>query len=151
MKNHSFFSYVRISTGALLFLLSATLLAQPSGNSILDDVFITNEEMTANIHITFSCTVRYITHHPHDHGDEVRINVKPFFACNTEDNTVFQRESIKPENNEIAMLEDVTYENEIESGAFLILHFRKSVLFEVKQSSDFRSIDIIIHQENKLE
>lgn len=148
MKGHSFFDYARIIMGVLLLQLSTNLFAQPSGSTIIEDVLIADEGRTANIHITFSCAVQYVTHYPHDQGSEIRIKLKPFFACDIEDNTIFQRESIRPENNEVAMLEDIDYENELEGGTFLNLSFQKSVLFEIRQSSDFRSLNVIVHQDD---
>jgi len=129
-------------TGLLtgILFISAVASAQPTRDSILDDVHIEKKDGCITVHIGFTFPVRYVRHFPFEKGDELQIQIEPISLGPLEQESIFGRESFTPPHSRKASLEDVIYEGDIEGGPYLRLLFTREVRFEVGQGADFRSI-----------
>jgi len=116
-------------------------------SAVLDDVTVSKQDQGALIEISFSCTVRYMTHFPQETGDELRVRVKPLRACAGDPFATLGRETMRPRNGDLAKLTEVTYEGDTAGGAYLTLYFSQPVEFSVRQGGDFRSITIEVKAE----
>ena len=107
---------------------------------VLDSIKITEEFDCAIIKVSFNFPVRYIRHFPYESGGELRVEIKPIVTSEEDKKSLFTRESLTPPSNEVASLEEVLYEGNLEGGPFLTFYFGRTVDFKVEQGPDFRSI-----------
>lgn len=135
----------RIVVCSLSVLLTCSVAtAQPARDTILDDLKITNVKDRTSVQVGFTFPVRYLRHYPLHEGKEVRIQISPINISPGDVSDLFQRESIPPGTNNPAKLIDVVYEGSESEGRYLTLTFSETMVFEVSQGADYRSIQLFI-------
>ena len=132
----------------VLMILSCHLYAQPVAEDVLDNVTFSSNEYMGVIKIKFRTPVRYISHHPKQHGNEIHIKVDVLNILN--DNIIGnKRESLTFSGSENYNLEEVMYERDFiskqEEDHHLTLYFKKNVSFELIQDASHRSLVLFIH------
>ncbi len=129
---------------ALISLNATEIFAQPVKNTILDFLEIKKTKDQVLIQIGFTFPIRYIRHYPQNKGDQLRIQIKPIIINPNESKDLFIRESIPPQSAKWGDLADVVYEGSDIEGRYLALYFKKTMIFEVTQGNDYRSINVHI-------
>lgn len=127
-----------------LLLVSTLLMSQPVRDRILNEVLVSQEEETVRIQVFFTDVFRYVTHFPHETGDQLRIRIEPVAVSISDRSAVFQREAVRPPGRDDAKLIEVLYEGDIPGGPFLTLFFTSPVNYEVVPGADFRSITVVV-------
>lgn len=136
---------ILISGLAVLLLLAMVSLAQPSRNTILNDLNVVDNIDHSIIHIGFTFPVHYVRHYPINRGDEVHIQLELIPVNPSDLEELTKRESILPEENNSAKLVDVVYEGSDIGGRYLTIYFENPVTFEVGQGNDYRSLKVIVY------
>ncbi len=126
-----------------LLACAAAPQAQPARDRILDDVRVSESDGCAFVTISFNFPVRYVRHFPYSQGNELRIQFEPINISPEDREFLFERESLRPWDREIAALLEVAYEGDIEGGPYLTLLFDQSVTFLAGQGLNFRSLSVI--------
>lgn len=127
-----------------LLLVSTLLISQPVRDRILNEVVVSPVEETVRIEVFFTDVFRYVTHFPHETGDQLRIRIEPVAISISDRSAVFQREAVRPPNRDDAKLIEVLYEGDIPGGPYLTLLFASPVTYEVVPGGDFRSITVVV-------
>ena len=127
--------------------LSTNLTAQSVAQNVLDEIVISKTGYTGIIKVIFTVPLRYISHSPTQQGKEIRIKVDVIrnnISGNLRDSTRSIRESLVPKYSDSFSLEEVIFEKVLRDD-YIILIFNKDVSFEIIQSSNYRSVSILIH------
>lgn len=127
-----------------LLLVSTVLISQPVRDRILNEVVVSSQDEAVKIEVLFTDVFRYVTHFPHESGDELRIRIEPVAVSISDRSAVFQRESVRPPGRDDAKLMEVLYEGDIPGGPYLTLFFTSPVTYEVVPGADFRSITVVV-------
>lgn len=137
---------IRNAAVALALLVSSPGAAAAQGDRhlVLEDVEITEEFDCSTIRVSFTLPVRYVRHFPYEKGDDLRVELQPLTPPAGDKEALFQRESYRPPSNEVAGLQEVVYEGNVEGGPYLSLYFSREAAFRVGQGADFRSIVIAV-------
>jgi len=115
-----------------------------AGIDVLDRIDITRGTDQSTIHIHLNIPVRYKSHAPEHSGDLLRINVVPVLVPGSTENILLGRESIQWSADDQVPLFQVVYESEGFSATTINLRFTTEVEFDVQQTADFRSLDVIV-------
>lgn len=133
-----------LAAGALVLGLVLAAGALMAGHRIIDDIEIEETPACAEVKIVFSFPVRYVKHFPYDSGTDLRIQLEPIRISELDKESLYTRETLQPPPNDIAQLEEVVFEGDIEGGPFLTLYFRMPVEYKVGQGADFRSLNVTV-------
>lgn len=134
---------------AFLVLIGGLLIpapaprAQPVRDRVLEEVTVTRSEDAYLVRVAFSFPVRYQSHFPEQEGDELRVLMTPAVVGPTEEEAVYERESVRLSGDGPAY--EVIWEGDAPGGPFLTVLFREPVLFSVQPGRDFRSLTISVH------
>jgi len=118
--------------------------AEPTRDRILADIQIEESAECAVINVGFNFPIRYQRHFPAGGGNELRIGLLPISISPDDLKALFERESVRPPESDVAALSEVIYEGDMAGGPFLTLLFRHPVLYEVGQGTDYRSIRVAV-------
>jgi tetratricopeptide (TPR) repeat protein len=86
----------------------------------------------------------YKSHVPEQFGDLLRIFVEPLPSLGSGESALLGLQTIQWSADKQVPLFDVTYEGEGFANTSITLHFQKKVEFEVPNTGDIRSIDVVI-------
>jgi hypothetical protein len=132
--------------GCLLYLCYCLLVipCAHAGIEVLDRIDITRGTDRSTIHIHLNIPVRYKSHVPAQSGDLLRISVEPVPSPGSTEDILFGRESIQWSPDKQVPLFEVVYEGEGFAATAVSLRFQADVEFEVQQTADFRSLEVVI-------
>lgn len=150
MKNGRVLGLVSASIVGLALLASGPQ-AQSVKDRILAGVYLFEEAGCAIVKVKLNLPVRYLSHFPPAHGDELRIKLRPILISSDDLAELFKRESVRAPVNDRAAIAKIVYEGDDVSGPVLTFIFRHPVAFKVGQGSDFRSLTIAISGEQPSE
>jgi len=134
----------------IAFLFGA-LTAIPSSalNRSIDEVRFDGSKEFPEIHIQFNQLLRYISHAPEENGSKLHIQMQVVSTVELDLEQFRRREthSLKPTDR--IPLWEVVYEEDNPGRPSIILSFNRGVHFQVRGSSDFRSVVITIQPETE--
>jgi tetratricopeptide (TPR) repeat protein len=133
---------------AFLFI---AFTANPSSaeRRVIDEVRFDESQEFSEIHIQFNQLLRYISHAPEENGSKLLIQMQVVSTVGLDLEQFRRREthSLKPTDR--IPLWEVVYEENHLGWPNIILSFNRGVHFQVRGSSDFRSVVITIQPEIK--
>jgi hypothetical protein len=134
------------STVTVICLLAATwsYTAPPVRDKVLQEVDLIQHDAEVVIEVQFSFPMRYRSHFPADHGEELRIRLQPVRVPSSDLDAVPRRESVIPQYAGAASVDEVIYEGDIEGGPYLTVRFTRPVSYQVIPGSDYRSMRVIV-------
>lgn len=169
MKNTGIALFVIALTVINLWVFNSKFIAAPVSDRIIESVTVLDDIHRSEVKINFSFPLRYENHFPKVKGREIRVNFRPMAISNVDLDALYKREAMVPENTELVPLELVVFESEssgnplaglggftegerrqkeedmrTEDDFYLILSFKREVVFGVHQGSDFRSIVVFV-------
>ncbi|MFZ5619159.1 MAG: SPOR domain-containing protein [Pseudomonadota bacterium] len=139
MKNaHALF---RTLAGLTLASLIAINLAsaQPVSDRVLSRIRVNETEECAVVTIDFNFTVQAEAHFPEDHGDHVRIDLRPIEVGRV-NGAVNSREELRPPSSRRAGIQEIQYDGDAPTGPTLTVTFVGERYFRIEQGGDFRSV-----------
>jgi tetratricopeptide (TPR) repeat protein len=112
----------------------------------IDEVRFDESKEFPEIHIQFNQLLRYISHAPEENGNKLQILMQVVstveFNLGLEELRRRETHALKPSDR--IPLWEVVYEKNSPGRSSIILSFKRSVRFQVRGSSDFRSVVITI-------
>lgn len=111
---------------------------------VIDGIDITHGKGQSTIHIRFSIPVSYKSHVPKRSGDLLRIFVEPLPSFGSTESALLGLQAIQWRPDKQVPLFDVTYEGDGFANSSITLRFQKNVEFDVPNTGDIRSIDVVI-------
>lgn len=111
---------------------------------VIDGIDITHGKGQSTIHIRFSIPVSYKSHVPKQSGDLLRIFVEPLPSFGSTESALLGLQAIQWRPDKQVPLFDVTYEGDGFANSSITLRFQKNVEFDVPNTGDIRSIDVVI-------
>jgi tetratricopeptide (TPR) repeat protein len=111
---------------------------------VIDGIDITHGKGQSTIHIRFSIPVSYKSHVPKRSGDLLRIFVEPLPSFGSTESALLGLQAIQWRPDKQVPLFDVTYEGDGFANTSITLRFQKNVEFDVPNTGDIRSIDVVI-------
>ena len=146
------FLSLRRNYSILVFVfLFIAFTANPSSaeRRVIDEVRFDESQEFSEIHIQFNQLLRYISHAPEENGSKLLIQMQVVSTVGLDLEQFRRREthSLKPTDR--IPLWEVVYEENHLGWPNIILSFNRGVHFQVRGSSDFRSVVITIQPEIK--
>ncbi len=121
--------------------LGATIArSEPVTDRVLSHYQLASKNGCMILKINFNIRIRYISHFPLDHGDQLRIIVRPIDPQVAAIESVTARESLRPPENNAAALQSIVFEAQAPEGRVLSLHFARPMAFDVALGKDFESL-----------
>ena len=134
-----------LGLGILAFTLaSMSLPAAPVRNKILEEVSVEHNDETPVLHVKLSYVFSYLGHFPPEHGEELRIRVRPVRVGISDRQSVFLREGLRPLDGETIAVDEVLYEGDTREGPWVTIRFTRPVYYRVLPDADHRGIQIFI-------
>lgn len=140
-----------VSTAAK-FALSASLAfatlaggqaeAEPVTDHILSHYQLFNKNGCMLLKINFNIRVRYVSHFPVGHGNQLNIVVRPIDQAPA--GFVTAREAMRTPESNPAGIQAITFEPHASQGAVLQLSFRDTIGFNIAPGNDFQSMIIAL-------
>ena len=127
-----------------LLLATWSYTAPPVRDKVLDEVSIEQSDGTIFVEVLFSFPLRYRSHFPVESGEELRIRLQPVRVPVSDLNAVPRRESVIPQYADVASVDEVIYEGDIEGGPYLTVRFTRPVRYQVIPGSDYRSVRVVV-------
>ena len=118
--------------------------AEPVTDRALSGAQIVTRNECALLKISFNFRVRYDSHFPLDHGNELRIRVSAIDPAVAAANILTQRESLRPPSNKIVAIKAIELDLNFAPGPALVIQFNRTVHYEVGQGADFQSVIVAI-------
>lgn len=146
-------NWKNLRIAGILILLTGLSLSQASalstGDRIMSRISFRVGKQYSETRVSFNFPVRYLRHYPLEFGRELRIQIEPIAAGIADLEGLSDRQSLFPPTNNPVGLRRVEYEggNLIEPTIRIV--FDKPTRFDVKQGEDFRSIIILVQNEEK--
>ena len=143
----------RIFRRLIIFILvfSAVLLfASPAFSRLVNEVEIRTRSTGYEIRIDFFLPMQYISHRPQTKGNILRIQLRPSLIGLNNPETIEQlseRQFLSWDRSVGIPLMEMTYEGGIPDRPELTLRFTRDVEFDVRNSSDLRTLIIIVRTE----
>ena len=135
-----------LAAGALWFGLAELepARAQPVLDLALSDAqLVTNKNCTI-LRVNFNLRVRYASHFPIDHGQELRITVNAIDRDQAVALQLLSREAVRPPDSKLVGIRSIDFETRHTTGSVLRILFDRPVAYQVAQSADVQSIVIAI-------
>ena len=129
---------------AVALLPAPELRAEPVLDRALSNAEVTGSRTCAQLRVSFNLRIRYQSHFPPGHGDELRIHVRPLDATRAASEIMTRRESLRAPASKIAAIKTIDLVNDAAAGPALVIQFHQPVHFRVAQGSDFESIVVAI-------
>jgi hypothetical protein len=126
-----------------LCCMSVTL-ASHAALDIIDSIDITHGQKQSTIHIQLSIPLSYKSHVPERSGDLLQIFVEPLPSLGAAENALFGQQTIQWSPDKQVPLFDVSYEGGGFANTSITLRFQKDVKFDIPNTGDLRSIDVVI-------
>jgi len=128
----------------LVFVTAHLHSASPVRDKVLEDVQVIQSDGHILVDVHFSFPLRYLSHFPMQGGEELRIRLRPVRVPSSDVDAVFKREAVTPRYADVAAVDEVVYEGDIDGGPYLTLHFTQTATYEVIPGPDYRSLRIDI-------
>ncbi|MEN8206815.1 MAG: hypothetical protein ABFS24_12500 [Pseudomonadota bacterium] len=130
----------------LLCLLCCMLISMAShaATDVLDGIDIARGEEQSTIHIRLNIPLSYKSHAPVRSGDLLQIFVEPLPSLGAAEDILLGRQTIQWSPDKQIPLFDVSYEGGGFANTSITLHFQKDVEFDITNTADIRSIDVVI-------
>jgi len=129
--------------GTALFA-SRPAFAQPVVDQALSDAQLAVEKGCTVLKINFNIRVRYASHFPLDHGDELRIMVNPIDRNQAAALLTLRREAATVPDGKRNGIKAIDLETQNPSGPVLRILFDRPVAYQVAPNSDTQSIVVAI-------
>jgi len=126
-----------------LLLFTNTVQAQQVATEILDDVVITRTDYNAVIKVLFKRPLTYLSHSPANTGNTINVRVNLLGDFSRSRLNPIENESINI--NSDTGLTEVIFEKIGNSSNSITFYFHKPVSYNVIQSSDQRSLSIVVY------
>jgi tetratricopeptide (TPR) repeat protein len=133
-----------LACALLSFGLSPRVSAEPVLDRALAAAEVTSRNGCTQVRIGFNIRIRYQSHFPPDHGDELRINVRPLDISQAAADIMTRRESLRAPADKLASIKAIDLVNDAAAGPSLVIQFHKPVYYRVAQGSDFQSVVVAI-------
>ena len=123
--------------------------AEPVTDRALSGAQIVTRNGCALLKISFNFRIRYVSHFPLEHGNELRISVQAIDPAVAAANILTRRESLRPPDNKIAAIKAIELDLDLASSPALVIQFNRTIHYEVAQGADFESVIVAISGANK--
>lgn len=132
--------------GLSLMCMPLAAYTQPVGDLVLNDLRVSDKEGYLTLEVSFTCTIRYITHFPQESGKELRIKIAPSSLCSKDIDNVggVSNESVRPNAPANQRVTEIAYEGDLDGGPFLVFYFKNTEYYEVITGPDSRSVTVVI-------
>ncbi len=125
--------------------LNPTLVkAQSVAGRILDEVTYKEKNDKIAVSVNFNFPVRYLSHFPDESGRELRVQLQPISVAADDLSALSRREIFSPARANPGNIREIIYEGDSYSNLFLTVYFNSQTSFNVKQGSDYRSLQILV-------
>ncbi|WP_165793849.1 SPOR domain-containing protein [Hyphococcus luteus] len=114
------------------------------GDRVLSRVTVSESQQCAVATISFNFPIRAVSHFPKDHGDHVRIDLKPIETGRSISDGLTAREELRAPLSRKAGIQEIQYDGDAPTGPVLTVTFDHNRHFAIAQGADFRSLDITI-------
>ena len=118
--------------------------ASQAAIDVLDAIDITHGDGQSTIHIRLSIPLSYKSHVPERSGDLLHIFVEPLPSLGAAESALLGLQTIQWSPGQRVPLLDVTYEGGGFANTSVTLRFQKNVEFNIPNTGDLRSIDVVI-------
>jgi len=113
-----------------------------SAESVIDDVRVSRKAGDLVIQILLTFPMRYVSNIPLDEGDEIFIRLVPVSTAAVADYVRVNRESRTIPFRNIR----VQYAGSNVGGPYLQVSFQDATRFKVRQATDLRSVEVVLHR-----
>ncbi len=122
--------------------------AEAADLRVLESVDVIDRGEATELRVGFGVPIRYLRHAPAARGStlEVQIGTVSFGSLNGP--SLFGSESLRPRTPAVSLV-DVVYEGGRPEGPVLVLHFSRSVDFQVSQGGNLRSISVLVRDRRR--
>jgi hypothetical protein len=133
-----------------LALAGSTLMAlrpafaQPVVDQALSDAQLAVQKGCTILKVNFNFRIRYASHFPIDHGDELRITVNPIDRNQAAGLLILPREAATVPDGKLHGVKAITLDTQNPTGPALRILFDRPVAYQVAQNSDVNSIVVAI-------
>ena len=137
---------IGMAVAALLALAVAGIshTAAPVRDKVLDEVRLELHDGEPAIVVRFAFPLRYVSHFPLDGGAELRIRLQPVRVPASDLDALFRREAVAPHHADVAAVDEVVYEGDMDGGPYLTVYFTHPVRYRVIPAPDYRGLLIIV-------
>lgn len=118
--------------------------AEPVTDRALSSVQLVSGKSCDLLKISFNFRVRYASHFPLSHGDELRIMVRALDPAEAANELLTRRESLRPPQSKRARVKAIELDIDPAGGPSLVVQFHGAVHYQVGQGADFESIIIAV-------
>jgi tetratricopeptide (TPR) repeat protein len=119
-------------------------LAQPVLDLALSDAQLFAKNGCAILKVNFNLRIRYASHFPLEHGEELRISINPIDRDQAIALQLLKREAVRPPDSKLVGIKAIDFETRQASGSVLRIQFDRPVAYQVAQSSDVQSVVVAI-------
>ena len=134
----------RIAPAIIALFFITELHAEPVLDRALSSATLVTRKGCALVQISFNFRVRYASHFPIAHSDELRIIVRALDPAIAALQIQTQRESLRPPQSKLAQIKAIVLEIDPTAGPTLIIQFYQPVYYQVGQGGDFESVIVAI-------
>ena len=127
-----------------LWLVSSPAAAEPAVDRILSGAQVVEKNGCAVLRIDFNIRIRYISHFPIDHGDQLRIEFAAIDVAKAQMELLTSREAVPPPSSKIAAVRSIEFDASGAPRPELLVTFKHPVAFKVAAGQDFQSLVIAI-------
>ena len=122
-----------VLSAALLFV---TPLPASAGPGFIASSHVRDGNLYEEITVQFRCTIQYLGHDPTARGDVLRIRLETTSVCTgVPPSAADVKEQHRPLAADIARLESIEYDGEVNGDRFLRLNFTETVRFDVNAAN----------------
>ena len=134
----------RIAPAIFALFCITELHAEPVLDRALSSATLVTRKGCALVQISFNFRVRYASHFPIAHSDELKIIVRALDPAIAALQIQTQRESLRPPQSKLAQIKAIVLEIDPTAGPTLIIQFYQPVYYQVGQGGDFESVIVAI-------
>lgn len=128
----------------LPFAVLAPARAQPVTDRVLSRVLVNETDDCAVATIDFNFPVQMTSYFPEDHGDHVRINLRPIDVGRLNGGALTAREELRPPSSKKAGIQEIQYDGDAPTGPVLTVTFTSDRYYAIDQGPNFRSVNLQI-------
>ncbi|MET0014743.1 MAG: tetratricopeptide repeat protein [Sedimenticola sp.] len=135
---------MRLLIITLLSILATPIWAASPDDRLLERAEIRREAGRIEIEVSFTRSLRYVTHTPADYGEYIKIQLSPLSRVTSDDQGLDGRNTIRWSATADVPLDEISTETATDADPFVIVRFRQPVKFSVKPGNQLRSIVITL-------
>lgn len=118
--------------------------ASTSPQRVLEGLEMRERDGEVDIVVRFLTPVRYLRHAPASSGSTLQVQIDPVALAPRAASPLAGSEALAAPSGSPVPLLEVAYEGGRPDGRYLVLRFSRSVEFQVRQGSDFRSLVVSV-------